>query len=109
MSECPNCLRPLATAEDDAIYRAAFGPAPDGWPDMEGTHICWRTIYGDEDCQPPVAQAEPTNRASGQRAGPDWPEHPCRYLRRDSNAPMRLSSASLMRFCSPQSCSASRR
>ena len=54
MPECPNCLRPMATAEDDATYRALTADVlPEGWPDIDGTHLCWRTIYGDDDCQPP--------------------------------------------------------
>ena len=52
MNECPTCLRPMATAEDDAAYRAG-GPAIAAWGDVDGTHLCWRTIYGDDDCQTP--------------------------------------------------------
>jgi len=52
MTECPTCLRPMATAEDDAAYRAG-GAAIAAWADVDGTHLCWRTIYGDDDCQTP--------------------------------------------------------
>lgn len=53
--ECPNCLRPEASPEDNETYKAMASGAeiPDGWADEEGTHLCWVHICGRDECQPP--------------------------------------------------------
>jgi hypothetical protein len=41
---CPRCHCPQATRTDaEAVSARAI---PDGWPDREGSHLCWRAVAG---------------------------------------------------------------
>lgn len=50
---CIRCLRPEATQEDEAVCERHIGEPdpPDGWPDHEGSHLCWRAVAKGE-CAP---------------------------------------------------------
>ena len=76
---CPNCLRPIANADDqktwESIGRAEI-ERPDDWKNDDADHLCWET-YGGE-CEPPewfatVTPAEVINlRAEVARLTPTW-------------------------------------
>ena len=44
---CPICIRPQATAADEALWEAnqAGAPLPEGWPSEDAEHLCWYALH----------------------------------------------------------------